>query len=65
MVFPSADEWKRRLSERQARDGEPIPETALLKLQRLLTFESLTFHLCGQRWQSPKYSRNSGLVSFQ
>uniref|UniRef100_H3BYE8 Si:ch211-107m4.1 n=1 Tax=Tetraodon nigroviridis TaxID=99883 RepID=H3BYE8_TETNG len=28
VVFPSADEWKRRLSEHQ-----PIPETALLKLQ--------------------------------
>ncbi|XP_051902929.1 heterogeneous nuclear ribonucleoprotein U-like protein 2 [Hippocampus zosterae] len=32
VLFPSADEWKRRLSERQ-KDGENIPETALLKLQ--------------------------------
>ncbi|XP_061643608.1 heterogeneous nuclear ribonucleoprotein U-like protein 2 isoform X1 [Phyllopteryx taeniolatus] len=32
VLFPSADEWKRRLSERQ-KDGESIPETALLKLQ--------------------------------
>lgn len=33
VVFPSADEWKRRLSQHQATDGEQIPETALLKLQ--------------------------------
>ncbi|XP_069026813.1 heterogeneous nuclear ribonucleoprotein U-like protein 2 [Embiotoca jacksoni] len=32
VVFPSADEWKRRLALHQ-RDGEHIPETALLKLQ--------------------------------
>ncbi|XP_061691300.1 heterogeneous nuclear ribonucleoprotein U-like protein 2 [Syngnathoides biaculeatus] len=32
VLFPSADEWKRRLSEHQ-KDGENIPETALLKLQ--------------------------------
>ncbi|XP_077433614.1 heterogeneous nuclear ribonucleoprotein U-like protein 1 isoform X2 [Vanacampus margaritifer] len=32
VLFPSADEWKRRLSELQ-KDGENIPETALLKLQ--------------------------------
>ncbi|XP_019718927.1 heterogeneous nuclear ribonucleoprotein U-like protein 2 isoform X1 [Hippocampus comes] len=32
VLFPSADEWKRRLSERQ-KDGENIPETALLKHQ--------------------------------
>lgn len=38
VVFPSADEWKRRLSERRAGDGESIPETALLKQQGLLTF---------------------------
>lgn len=33
MVFPSADEWKKRLSERRMSDGEQIPESALLKLQ--------------------------------
>ncbi|KAM9356841.1 heterogeneous nuclear ribonucleoprotein U-like protein 2 [Symphorus nematophorus] len=33
VVFPSADEWKRRLSQHQMSDGEQIPETALLKLQ--------------------------------
>ncbi|TKS72250.1 Heterogeneous nuclear ribonucleoprotein U-like protein 2 [Collichthys lucidus] len=33
VVFPSADEWKRRLSQHQTTDGEQIPETALLKLQ--------------------------------
>ncbi|XP_006781354.1 heterogeneous nuclear ribonucleoprotein U-like protein 2 [Neolamprologus brichardi] len=33
VVFPSGDEWKRRLSQHQMRDGEHIPETALLKLQ--------------------------------
>ncbi|XP_035525684.1 heterogeneous nuclear ribonucleoprotein U-like protein 2 [Morone saxatilis] len=33
VVFPSADEWKRRLSLHQTSDGEQIPETALLKLQ--------------------------------
>lgn len=33
VVFPSADEWKRRLSRHQMSDGEQIPETALLKLQ--------------------------------
>uniref|UniRef100_A0A669EED6 Si:ch211-107m4.1 n=1 Tax=Oreochromis niloticus TaxID=8128 RepID=A0A669EED6_ORENI len=33
VVFPSADEWKRRLLQHQMRDGEHIPETALLKLQ--------------------------------
>uniref|UniRef100_A0A3Q1EJ53 Si:ch211-107m4.1 n=1 Tax=Acanthochromis polyacanthus TaxID=80966 RepID=A0A3Q1EJ53_9TELE len=32
VVFPSADEWKRRLSQHQMTDGEHIPETALLKL---------------------------------
>ncbi|XP_077387831.1 heterogeneous nuclear ribonucleoprotein U-like protein 1 [Festucalex cinctus] len=32
VLFPSVDEWKRRLSEIQ-KDGENIPETALLKLQ--------------------------------
>ncbi|XP_078144015.1 heterogeneous nuclear ribonucleoprotein U-like protein 2 [Centroberyx gerrardi] len=33
VVFPSAGEWKRRLAQCQTRDGERIPETALLKLQ--------------------------------
>ncbi|XP_068182367.1 heterogeneous nuclear ribonucleoprotein U-like protein 2 [Antennarius striatus] len=33
VIFPSADEWKRRLSQHQTTDGEQIPETALLKLQ--------------------------------
>ncbi|XP_072251655.1 heterogeneous nuclear ribonucleoprotein U-like protein 2 [Leuresthes tenuis] len=33
VVFPSAGEWKRRLSQHQMNDGEHIPETALLKLQ--------------------------------
>lgn len=33
VVFPSADEWKRRLFQHQTSDGEQIPETALLKLQ--------------------------------
>lgn len=33
VVFPSADEWKKRLSERRMSDGEQIPESALLKLQ--------------------------------
>ncbi|XP_044061283.1 heterogeneous nuclear ribonucleoprotein U-like protein 2 [Siniperca chuatsi] len=33
VVFPSEDEWKRRLTEHQTNDGEQIPETALLKLQ--------------------------------
>ncbi|XP_051277086.1 heterogeneous nuclear ribonucleoprotein U-like protein 2 [Dicentrarchus labrax] len=33
VVFPSADEWKRRRSLHQTSDGEQIPETALLKLQ--------------------------------
>ncbi|TNM99183.1 hypothetical protein fugu_013747 [Takifugu bimaculatus] len=33
VVFPSAGEWKRRLSEHQTGGCEPIPETALLKLQ--------------------------------
>ncbi|KAM9849679.1 heterogeneous nuclear ribonucleoprotein U-like protein 2 [Aulostomus maculatus] len=33
VVFPSATEWKKRLSEHQTRQGEQIPETALLKLQ--------------------------------
>uniref|UniRef100_A0A3P8SL98 Si:ch211-107m4.1 n=1 Tax=Amphiprion percula TaxID=161767 RepID=A0A3P8SL98_AMPPE len=32
VVFPSADEWKRRLSQHQMSDGEHIPATALLKL---------------------------------
>uniref|UniRef100_A0A665XES1 Si:ch211-107m4.1 n=1 Tax=Echeneis naucrates TaxID=173247 RepID=A0A665XES1_ECHNA len=32
VVFPSADEWKRRLSQHQMSE-EQIPETALLKLQ--------------------------------
>ncbi|XP_022615851.1 heterogeneous nuclear ribonucleoprotein U-like protein 2 [Seriola dumerili] len=33
VVFPSADEWKKRLSHHQTSDEEQIPETALLKLQ--------------------------------
>lgn len=33
VVFPSAEEWKRRLYEHRTKDGEQIPETALLKLQ--------------------------------
>ncbi|XP_041846626.1 heterogeneous nuclear ribonucleoprotein U-like protein 2 [Melanotaenia boesemani] len=33
VIFPSADEWKRRLSQHQINDDEHIPETALLKLQ--------------------------------
>ncbi|KAG7220988.1 hypothetical protein INR49_017719 [Caranx melampygus] len=33
VVFPPADEWKRRLLQHQMRDEEQIPETALLKLQ--------------------------------
>uniref|UniRef100_UPI003AAF542B heterogeneous nuclear ribonucleoprotein U-like protein 2 n=1 Tax=Centroberyx gerrardi TaxID=166262 RepID=UPI003AAF542B len=33
VVFPSAEEWKRRLAQHQTRDGEQIPDTALLKLQ--------------------------------
>ncbi|XP_068445073.1 heterogeneous nuclear ribonucleoprotein U-like protein 2 isoform X2 [Clinocottus analis] len=32
VIFPSADEWNRRLSQHQM-NGEQIPETALLKLQ--------------------------------
>uniref|UniRef100_A0A674NGD6 Si:ch211-107m4.1 n=1 Tax=Takifugu rubripes TaxID=31033 RepID=A0A674NGD6_TAKRU len=35
VVFPSAGEWNRRLSEHQTGGSEPIPETALLKLQGL------------------------------
>ncbi|KAM3836030.1 heterogeneous nuclear ribonucleoprotein U-like protein 2 [Diretmus argenteus] len=33
VVFPSAEEWKRRLAQHQAQNREHIPETALLKLQ--------------------------------
>ncbi|KAK5864678.1 hypothetical protein PBY51_015902 [Eleginops maclovinus] len=33
VVFPSVDEWKRRLSLHQTSNGEQIPETALLKMQ--------------------------------
>ncbi|KAL6117393.1 uncharacterized protein ACO6RY_15188 [Pungitius sinensis] len=33
VVFPSANEWRRRLSLHRMSDGEQIPETALLKLQ--------------------------------
>ncbi|CAJ1058750.1 heterogeneous nuclear ribonucleoprotein U-like protein 2 isoform X2 [Xyrichtys novacula] len=33
VVFPSAEEWRRRLSQHQTGDREKIPETALLKLQ--------------------------------
>ncbi|KAM7389885.1 hypothetical protein PAMP_023831 [Pampus punctatissimus] len=33
VVFPSAEEWRRRLSQHQTQGGEQIPETALLKLQ--------------------------------
>ncbi|GLD70311.1 heterogeneous nuclear ribonucleoprotein U-like protein 2 [Lates japonicus] len=33
VVFPSADEWKRRLLQHETSQGEQIPETALLKLQ--------------------------------
>ncbi|XP_040904603.1 heterogeneous nuclear ribonucleoprotein U-like protein 2 [Toxotes jaculatrix] len=33
VVFPSADEWKRRLAQHQTNNREEIPEIALLKLQ--------------------------------
>ncbi|XP_074530255.1 heterogeneous nuclear ribonucleoprotein U-like protein 2 [Halichoeres trimaculatus] len=33
VVFPSAEEWRRRLSKHQTENLEQIPETALLKLQ--------------------------------
>uniref|UniRef100_UPI0037E7FBAB heterogeneous nuclear ribonucleoprotein U-like protein 2 n=1 Tax=Semicossyphus pulcher TaxID=241346 RepID=UPI0037E7FBAB len=33
VVFPSAEEWRRRLSQHQMSDREQIPETSLLKLQ--------------------------------
>ncbi|XP_037531712.1 heterogeneous nuclear ribonucleoprotein U-like protein 2 [Nematolebias whitei] len=33
VVFPSAHEWRRRLSQHRMNNGEHIPETALLKLQ--------------------------------
>ncbi|KAF7667620.1 hypothetical protein LDENG_00053440 [Lucifuga dentata] len=33
VVFPAAEEWKRRLVQHQTQDGEQIPQTALLKLQ--------------------------------
>ncbi|KAG7517934.1 heteroproteinous nuclear ribonucleoprotein U 2 [Solea senegalensis] len=33
VVFPCADEWKRRLSLHKMSEEEPIPQTALLKLQ--------------------------------
>ncbi|XP_041653673.1 heterogeneous nuclear ribonucleoprotein U-like protein 2 [Cheilinus undulatus] len=33
VVFPSAEEWRRRLSQQEMSEGEKIPETSLLKLQ--------------------------------
>uniref|UniRef100_A0A672H0J2 B30.2/SPRY domain-containing protein n=1 Tax=Salarias fasciatus TaxID=181472 RepID=A0A672H0J2_SALFA len=45
VVFPSAPEWRRRLSQRQLSDGEAIPATSLLKLQGL----TQTFYLHFQR----------------
>ncbi|XP_029918595.1 heterogeneous nuclear ribonucleoprotein U-like protein 2 [Myripristis murdjan] len=33
VLFPSAEEWRRRLAQQELEDGEHIPETALLKLQ--------------------------------
>ncbi|XP_076015564.1 heterogeneous nuclear ribonucleoprotein U-like protein 2 [Genypterus blacodes] len=33
VVFPSAEEWKRRLVQHRTQNHEQIPETALLKLQ--------------------------------
>ncbi|XP_013861093.1 heterogeneous nuclear ribonucleoprotein U-like protein 2 [Austrofundulus limnaeus] len=33
VVFPAADEWRRRLLEHRTKNGEHVPETALLKLQ--------------------------------
>ncbi|XP_028272287.1 heterogeneous nuclear ribonucleoprotein U-like protein 2 [Parambassis ranga] len=41
VVFPSADEWTRRLSQHQMHDGNHIPETALLKLQVSCTLPEL------------------------
>lgn len=40
VVFPSADKWKKRLCEHQIGGSELVPETALLKLQGLLLFQS-------------------------
>ncbi|KAM9376391.1 heterogeneous nuclear ribonucleoprotein U-like protein 2 [Pholidichthys leucotaenia] len=38
VVFPSDEEWKKRLSEHEANDGEHIPEIALFKLQMSYSF---------------------------
>lgn len=62
VVFPSADVWKRRLSEHQTRDGEPIPETALLKLQRVFIFQSFRAYVeTNTPWG--RYSKHSSCGS--
>ena len=33
MVFPSKEEWKRRLQEQQEEEGDKIPETDLHKVK--------------------------------
>ncbi|KAM9795679.1 heterogeneous nuclear ribonucleoprotein U-like protein 2 [Neosynchiropus ocellatus] len=33
VIFPSPEQWKKRLAEQQSQDGEQIPDTDLLKLQ--------------------------------
>ncbi|XP_015234790.1 PREDICTED: heterogeneous nuclear ribonucleoprotein U-like protein 2 [Cyprinodon variegatus] len=41
VVFPPADEWKRRLLQHRMTDGVHIPQTALLKLQVSCSFPEL------------------------
>lgn len=45
VLFPSADEWRRRLFQHQTTNKEEIPETALLKLQGF-SFISLFTAIC-------------------
>ncbi|XP_068614340.1 heterogeneous nuclear ribonucleoprotein U-like protein 2 [Brachionichthys hirsutus] len=44
VIFPSAEEWKRRLSQHRT-DGEKIPETYLLKLQMSCNLPEQDSHL--------------------
>lgn len=43
VIFPSQEEWKRRLSKHQMREGEQIPQAAFLKLQVSCTLPEQNF----------------------
>uniref|UniRef100_A0A3B4AYZ1 SPRY domain-containing protein n=1 Tax=Periophthalmus magnuspinnatus TaxID=409849 RepID=A0A3B4AYZ1_9GOBI len=61
VIFPSKEEWKKRLSNQQLKEGEQIPQTAFLKLQgKIITFASgsvFAEKLCGFKLMNCVFSQ--------